>query len=77
MSLVRTALARAPGDRYGSAAAFALAIQSATDRLGLPAGAMELNSWLSAVGALPSRSGTLPVQRVEDYLPSVRTRGER
>ena len=46
-------------------------------RLGLPAGAMELTSWLSAVGALPSRSGTLPVQRVEDYLPSVRTRGER
>jgi serine/threonine protein kinase len=77
MSLVRTALARDPRDRYGSAAAFALAIQSATDRLGLPAGAMELTSWLSAVGALPSRSGTLPVQRVEDYMPIARTRGER
>jgi hypothetical protein len=34
-------------------------------------------SWLSAVGALPSRSGTLPVQRVEDYLPPVRTKNDR
>jgi len=77
MEIVRIALARAPADRYASAAAFALAIQSASDRLGLPAGSLELVSWLSAVGALPSRSGTLPVQRVEDYLPPVRTKNER
>jgi eukaryotic-like serine/threonine-protein kinase len=78
MAIVRTALAREPSRRYASAAAFALAIQSATDHLGLPAaGAPELVSWLSAVGALPSRSGTMPVQRVEDYLPPVRTKGDR
>jgi serine/threonine protein kinase len=77
VDIVRTALQRERGNRYSNAAAFALAIQNATERLGVPASEAELISWLSAVGALPSRSGTLPVQRVEDYLPLQRTKDER
>jgi serine/threonine protein kinase len=77
LDIARTALSRERTNRYASAADFALAIQNATERMGVPAGSVELVSWLSAVGALPSRSGTLPAQRVEDYLPLARTKDER
>jgi hypothetical protein len=78
LDIVRTALQRERANRYASAAAFALAIQNASERLGVPsADHLELVSWLSAVGALPSRSGTLPAQRVEDYMPLARTKDER
>jgi hypothetical protein len=77
VTIVRTALQRDREKRYASAADFALAIQSASERLGMAAGPLELVSWLSAVGALPSRSGTIPIQRVEDYMPAARTKDER
>ena len=77
LDLARTALHRDPARRYPSAQAFALAIQSVSEKLGLPIGPDELVSWLSAVGALPSRSGTMTAQRVDDYLPSVRTKDAR
>ena len=78
LEVARTALARDRHQRYANAAAFALAIQNASERLGVPsADHLELVSWLSAVGALPSRSGTLPAQRVEDYMPLARTKDER
>jgi len=78
VTIARTALQRDREKRYATAADFALAIQSASERLGMPAGPMELVSWLSAVGALPSRSGTIPIQRVEDYVvPAAKTRDER
>jgi len=78
LDVVRAALQRDRNQRYANAAAFALAIQNASERLGVPAADhLELVSWLSAVGALPSRSGTLPAQRVEDYMPLARTKDER
>ena len=69
LEIARTALSRHAQDRFASAASFAIAIQSVIDRLGLSTGPAELVSWLAALGMLPSRSGTMQAQRVEDYDP--------
>jgi serine/threonine protein kinase len=76
LEIARTALSRHAQDRFASAASFAIAIQSVIDRLGLSTGPAELVSWLAALGMLPSRSGTMQAQRIEDYDPA-RTKDAR
>lgn len=52
------ALAKAPADRFSSAADFAAALRRLAKLEGIPVADSELLPWLSGLGVLPSRSGT-------------------
>jgi serine/threonine protein kinase len=61
---LRQALAKAPADRFDDARAFADALRHIAFASQIPLDDSELVPWLSALGVLPSRSGTHEVTRL-------------
>jgi len=73
--VLRQALGKAPADRFASARDFAEALRKLAQKLRISLDDSELVPWLSALGVLPSRSGTHEVTRLAGQLepaPSVR-----
>jgi serine/threonine protein kinase len=68
--LLRQALAKAPGDRFASARDFADALRELAQQAHISLDDSELVPWLSALGVLPSRSGTHEVTRLAGQLES-------
>jgi serine/threonine protein kinase len=66
--LLRQGLAKAPADRFSSARVFAAAIRRLAQASQIPLDDSELVPWLSALGVLPSRSGTHEVTRISGQL---------
>jgi serine/threonine protein kinase len=66
--LMRQALGKAPADRFESARQFADAIRRLAQGLRISLDDSELVPWLSALGVLPSRSGTHEVTRLQGQL---------
>jgi eukaryotic-like serine/threonine-protein kinase len=62
--VLRQALAKAPADRFGSAREFADALRRLAQAAHIALDDSELVPWLSALGVLPSRSGTHEVTRL-------------
>jgi serine/threonine protein kinase len=57
-STLRKALSREPSQRFQNAAEFATELREIARELGITLGDAEIVPWLSALGILPSRSGT-------------------
>jgi len=72
--VLRQALAKAPADRFDSARAFADALRRLAQASQLSLDDSEIVPWLSALGVLPSRSGTHEVTRLSTQVepPAVR-----
>jgi serine/threonine protein kinase len=73
--VLRQALGKAPADRFASARDFAEALRKLAQQARISLDDSELVPWLSALGVLPSRSGTHEVTRLAGQLepaPSVR-----
>src|SRR4051812_19149922 len=66
--VLRRALAKAPSDRFGSARAFGDALRRLAQASQIALDDSELVPWLSALGVLPSRSGTHEVTRLSGQL---------
>jgi serine/threonine protein kinase len=66
--VLRQALAKAPEDRFPSARAFAEALRNLAQGSNIALDDSELVPWLSALGVLPSRSGTHEVTRLSGRL---------
>jgi serine/threonine protein kinase len=66
--VLRQALAKAPADRFASAREFADALRRLAQASQVPLDDSELVPWLSALGVLPSRSGTHEVTRLSGQL---------
>ncbi|HKY37369.1 MAG TPA: protein kinase [Polyangiaceae bacterium] len=66
--LLRHALGKAPADRFGSAREFADALRKLAHASNIALDDSELVPWLSALGVLPSRSGTHEVTRLSGQL---------
>ena len=66
--VVRQALAKAPADRFNSAREFADALRRLAQASQTALDDSELVPWLSALGVLPSRSGTHEVTRLTEQL---------
>jgi serine/threonine protein kinase len=66
--VLRQALAKAPADRFASARDFADALRRLAQASQLSLDDSELVPWLSALGVLPSRSGTHAVTRLGGHL---------
>lgn len=66
--VLRQALAKAPADRFNSARDFAAALRRLAQASQLALDDSELVPWLSALGVLPSRSGTHEVTRLPSSL---------
>jgi serine/threonine protein kinase len=62
--VLRQALAKTPADRFNSAQQFAAALRRLAQRSQIALDDSELVPWLSALGVLPSRSGTHEVTRL-------------
>ncbi len=62
--VLRRALAQSPADRFASARDFATALRNIAQGARLALDDTELLPWLSALGVLPSRSGTHEVTRL-------------
>jgi serine/threonine protein kinase len=62
--VLRRALAQSPADRFASARDFATALRNIAQGASLALDDTELVPWLSALGVLPSRSGTHEVTRL-------------
>jgi serine/threonine protein kinase len=67
-SLLRQALSRTAADRFGSARDFAEALRILAQASNIGLDDSELVPWLSALGVLPSRSGTHEVTRLQGQL---------
>lgn len=67
--VLRQALAKAPADRFESARHFADALRRLASTARLALDDSELVPWLSALGVLPSRSGTHEVTRLPQVDP--------
>jgi serine/threonine protein kinase len=72
--LMRRALAKAPADRFESARQFADAIRRLAQASQISLDDSELVPWLSALGVLPSRSGTHEVTRLPAQVEPLETR---
>jgi serine/threonine protein kinase len=66
--LLRQALGKAPSDRFASAREFAEALRNLAQASNIALDDSELVPWLSALGVLPSRSGTHEVTRLSGQL---------
>jgi serine/threonine protein kinase len=66
--VLRQALAKAPADRFDSARQFADALRRIAQASQIALDDSELVPWLSALGVLPSRSGTHEVTRLQGQL---------
>jgi hypothetical protein len=66
--VLRQALGKAPADRFASARDFAEALRQLAQASQIPLDDSELVPWLSALGVLPSRSGTHEVTRLSGQL---------
>jgi len=66
--VLRQALAKAPADRFNSARDFAAALRRLAHASHMALDDSELVPWLSALGVLPSRSGTHEVTRIPSSL---------
>jgi len=66
--LLRQALGKAPSDRFASAREFAEALRNLAQVANIALDDSELVPWLSALGVLPSRSGTHEVTRLSGQL---------
>ncbi len=66
--VLRQALAKAPADRFSSAQEFADALRRLAQASQLSLDDSELVPWLSALGVMPSRSGTHQVTRMPSQL---------
>ncbi len=64
VDVLRQALAKAPADRFDSAREFAAALRRIAHASQIALDDSELVPWLSALGVLPSRSGTHEVTRM-------------
>jgi len=68
LKVLRQALAKSPADRFGSAREFAAGLRGVAQTAGSALNDTELVPWLSALGVLPSRSGTHEVSRLAGQL---------
>ncbi|RYZ08877.1 MAG: serine/threonine protein kinase [Myxococcales bacterium] len=68
LDVLRQALAKAPADRFDSARSFAAALRRLAQSSQITLDDSELVPWLSALGVLPSRSGTHEVTRLPSTL---------
>jgi serine/threonine protein kinase len=66
--VLRQALAKAPADRFENARDFAAALRRLAQAQQIPLDDSELVPWLSALGVLPSRSGTHEVTRMPAHV---------
>lgn len=66
--VLRQALSKAPSDRFASARDFAAALRRLAQASQIALDDSELVPWLSALGVLPSRSGTHEVTRLSGQL---------
>jgi serine/threonine protein kinase len=64
LEMLRRALSRTPADRFDNARSFSEELRRVAQGLGVPLDDSELVPWLSALGVLPSRSGTHEVSRL-------------
>jgi serine/threonine protein kinase len=67
--VLKKALAKSPADRFSSARVFADALRREAQLLGIALDDSELVPWLSALGVLPSRSGTHEIARLAPPAP--------
>jgi serine/threonine protein kinase len=67
-AVLRQALGKAPADRFASAREFAAALRRLAQAQQIALDDSELVPWLSALGVLPSRSGTHEVTRLSGQL---------
>jgi serine/threonine protein kinase len=75
--VLRQALAKAPNDRFESARDFADALRRVAHVAQITLDDAELVPWLSALGVLPSRSGTHEVTRLPTQLEPVAVQSPR